>query len=227
MGTTNLSTASRDPVIENPVIENPGVIVIAGGGDIDPILEVFADMAGGRASTLVIIPSASKDPDAGSYPFRILSPRTDRQVRILRTPDNLNLLDGASGVWIGGGDQVDLMNIFYGSSLVNDLRSIYKRGGVIGGTSAGASVLGTVMPYNNGWEYGWGLIDGCIVDQHFTQRRRIDRLNHLVDAFPSYTGIGIDENTAVVIKGRHMKVIGEGRVIIISEPLSTKKQSVR
>jgi hypothetical protein len=87
------------------------------------------------------------------------------------------------------------------------------RGGVIAGTSAGASIMGNLMitggnPVARVGE-GFGLLPGVVIDQHFSQRNRLDRLLGVLVAHPGYVGLGIDENTAVVIEGHTLRVLGE------------------
>lgn len=88
---------------------------------------------------------------------------------------------------------------------------LLKRAGVIGGTSAGASAIGKIMPYENKEMEGFGFCD-LIVDQHFDTRDRTKRLKKIVDNNPGHVGVGIDEGTALVIEDNDMVVIGKGGV---------------
>jgi cyanophycinase len=121
-------------------------------------------------------------------------------------------LDNATGVWFGGGDQGLLADLFDGTPLVGKLKAILTRGGAVGGFSAGASVVTKVMVLGRGESEGFGLLDDLIVDQHFTQRKRLDRLKKLIDKHPTLVGYGIDESTALVISEGVIRVMGQGAV---------------
>src|SRR5205807_2533054 len=102
-------------------------------------------------------------------------------------------------VWIGGGKQSRLMYLFAGTPLAAKLRAVLARGGVVGGTSAGASVVSRVMVIGSGEGRGLGLLDRLIIDQHFSQRHRLERLKRLIEKYPDQVGYGIDERTALEI----------------------------
>jgi cyanophycinase len=101
-------------------------------------------------------------------------------------------------------------------------RGVLARGGVIGGSSAGASIQGEYMPRGSplgnedmmadGYERGLGFLPGVAVDQHFTQRERHGDMTALMRRYPQILGIGIDEGTAIVVQGSSAQVIGRGGV---------------
>jgi cyanophycinase len=132
-------------------------------------------------------------------------------------------LNRATGVWIGGGSQSRL-TYRYGDTLVEKaLRGVLERGGVVGGTSAGAAVMSEVMirygvTSDPAVGHGFGFLQDAIVDQHFTQRNREKRLVGVLENHPGMVGLGIDEGTALIVTGNHLHVLGSGRVAVFIGP---------
>jgi cyanophycinase len=125
------------------------------------------------------------------------------------------LLRDATAVWISGGDQCRLTSIYGGTAVERELARLIRRGGVVGGTSAGASAVCVVMMAGAGkTARGLGLIVNAIIDQHFTNRSRLGRLLDVLHRHPGQTGIGIDEETAVVLRGADATVLGNGTVTV-------------
>jgi cyanophycinase len=137
------------------------------------------------------------------------------------------IVDGATGVFLTGGNQLRLSSTIGGTRLSRAIEDRYHAGAVVGGTSAGASALSTHMiafgasgltPKQRMAQVsaGLGLLPGVIVDQHFQQRNRLGRLLMLVAQNPSLLGIGIDEDTAgVVTPDQVLEVIGRGSVTLV------------
>jgi cyanophycinase len=135
-------------------------------------------------------------------------------------------LDDVDGIFMTGGNQLILAAVIAGTRLGGAMRSAYERGAVVGGTSAGASAVSehmvafgdegdTPRQGTAGLAAGLGLISGVVVDQHFAQRSRFGRLLSLVARSPSLLGVGVDEDTAAVIRGgRLLEVVGAGSVFI-------------
>ncbi|HTI51870.1 MAG TPA: Type 1 glutamine amidotransferase-like domain-containing protein, partial [Planctomycetaceae bacterium] len=106
------------------------------------------------------------------------------------------------------------------------LQEVLKRGGAVGGSAAGASILASYLvrgnPLSNkpimaeGYEDGFGLLPGVAVDPHFTQRRRFGDMAKLKQAYPQLVGLGVDEETAIVVKGHEMEVVGRNRVCVFA-----------
>ena len=139
--------------------------------------------------------------------------------------EKLKALDEAAGVFFSGGDQLRITSQIANTPVEAKIRAVYERGGVIAGTSAGASVMCETMLVKgtSGESYrigdlrmapGLGLIRGVIIDQHFGERGRIGRLLGSVAHNPRVLGIGIDENTAIVVRGDSFRVIGAGAVYV-------------
>ena len=141
----------------------------------------------------------------------------------------MRILDDAAGVFFTGGDQVKITSQIGDTPIFRRVQEIYGAGGVIAGTSAGASVMSETMLVEGGDEEshviggsvrmapGLGLIDGVIIDQHFMERGRVGRLIGAVAQNPKNLGIGIDEETAIVVEkgGREFYVLGSGAVYVI------------
>lgn len=128
-------------------------------------------------------------------------------------------LEDASAVFFTGGDQLRITNKLGGTQAADQILEVFKRGGVIAGTSAGASVMGEMMLVGGGDTVqmvpGLGVIKNVIIDQHFSERGRIRRLLAAVAQNPRMIGIGIDEDTAIVVNGmKSFKVIGSGTVYV-------------
>jgi cyanophycinase len=146
---------------------------------------------------------------------------------LLRNPQP-EVLDDASVVFFTGGGQLRITTLFGGTELCERVQEFYRRGGTVAGTSAGASVMSdTMLVSGDGDEShrigsslqmapGLGYIKDVIVDQHFAERGRIGRLLGAVAQNPRFLGIGLDENTAIVVEGeQRARVIGEGGVYVV------------
>lgn len=217
--------------------KEPGTLVVIGGavrldGD---ILREFYQRSGGADGRIVILPTASAREEGGiEYidAFAALGLRCQAQILPVRTredanqPEFVNAVREATGIFISGGHQARLVSILGGTLLHKAIIELYQRGYCVGGTSAGAAALSAVMiafghqgmlprPHIAQFSSGLGLIDICIFDQHFRQRNRIGRLLYAVACNPSLLGIGIDEDTAVVIQGSSLTVLGAGAVTIV------------
>lgn len=138
----------------------------------------------------------------------------------------LEPLKRATGIWFGGGRQWNLADSYYGTRAHQLMKQCLERGGVIGGSSAGASIqasyLARATPIENfqimapGYERGGlGFIKGVAIDQHFSQRNRLPDLTQLVHSYPQLLGIGIDESTAIEVSGSVAHVSGRGNVFFV------------
>jgi len=125
----------------------------------------------------------------------------------------------ATGVWIGGGDQSLLSKAYVGTEVERQLKALLDRGGVIGGSSAGAAVMTRVMIATGRTKailgQGFDFLPGAVVDQHFLRRNRMERLLGVLSSHPELVGLGIDEQTALVVDVRehHLSVIGNSYVV--------------
>lgn len=220
-----------------------GHLVVIGGGDRPAsVMEPFIELAGGDQGYIVVIPYASGDPkDVAEYQVnQMLEHGIGRAAYVLGdtasidSPDQLALLDGATGIFLSGGDQRRLTRLLLGTRMLEAIRDIYHNGGVIAGTSAGAAVMSPLMITGDEALYpeaeypfetiqaknvivteGFGFLPGTIVDQHFHRRQRQNRLISKTLEHPELIGIGIDEATAILVKpDLNFSVIGESTVQI-------------
>lgn len=221
-------------------------LVIVGGGDRPPdALARFVEWAGGRESRLLVIPWASGEPkesceaileelkphapgEAACAPFATLD--TEGKAAPLDEATRTDVLDRlarATGVFFTGGDQARIMDVLADPVLLGAVAARHAAGVVFGGTSAGAAVMSRRMITGDGdftvidgekvgVRPGLGLLDGVIVDQHFVKRQRENRLFGLVLKHPEERGVGIDEDTALLVtSGREAEVVGKGPVVLV------------
>lgn len=138
----------------------------------------------------------------------------------------LDALEDVQAVFFSGGDQLRITSQIGGTPIFDRVLEIYKSGGVIAGTSAGASMMSDTMLVKgtSGASFrigdvrmapGLGLLANVIIDQHFAERGRIGRLIGAVSQNPRELGIGIDEDTAIVVEGDQFRVIGSGAVYLV------------
>lgn len=210
-----------------------GALIIAGGGRLGPeIMDRFIELAGGDNARIVVIPTASERDDfsgdwAGLRPFNEAGVY---QVTVLHTRDRrvadsesfVAPLRQATGVWIPGGRQWRLADAYLDTRTHRELFALLERGGVIGGSSAGASIQSSYMvrgaPEGNqimrapGHERGLGLLRNAAVDQHLIARNRQEDMFEVLEAFPDLLGIGIDEGTAILVRGNRAEVLGRSLV---------------
>jgi cyanophycinase len=225
-----------------------GTLFIVGGGPQPPALvREFVDLAGGSRARIVVFAMASaegeKSGEDKANDLRQLGAQAT-SVWVTNVQANTDsvarLVDGATGVWFGGGDQVRLANVLRGTRTEQAIRTRYEAGAVIGGTSAGAAVMSGVMltgderrpggdrpVRDSSGAYmtiardnvvtteGFGLLTNAIVDQHFLRRRRHNRLVSLVLERAPYLGVGIDESTALIVEpGGRWRIAGASVAVV-------------
>ncbi len=214
-------------IATNPL--SKGSLVIAGGGNLPPlILQRFLELGGGRDANVVIIPTASAIADSTDVLARIpiwreLHPGTmtvlHAQTREQSCENEFcRPLETATAVWFVGGDQNIVTERYLGTPVEAALHRVLKRGGVIGGTSAGAAIMSREMIAGGRnipqLSTGLGFLPGTIVDQHFIKRNRKDRLHAALKLHPGLVGVGIDEETALVCRPEGFEVIGNSSVLM-------------
>lgn len=203
------------------------------------ILKKFVKLAGAENAKILIIPVASDFPefaaDIYTQTFRKLNIHNGN-VRVLRATsrqeildaDANALLDGVTGVFISGGDQMRLASVLGGTPFAVRLGELVQTTPIVlAGSSAGAAGMSNSMivrgdgvpsPHVGAIRLspGLGILQNIIIDQHFTERGRISRLITAVSYNPHNLGIGIDENTAVVLDDQgFLEVVGDGTVTIV------------
>jgi cyanophycinase len=199
------------------------------------ILRRFVELSGGDSARIAVIPTASRFPQAGEQYRRIFGDLGVERVDILDIQDRVdadgdtvvNTLEQSTGVFMTGGNQVRLARILGRTRAADIIARRNKNGVPVAGTSAGASVMSTVMVAGGQsgptprrkmakLSRGLGLIDSVIIDQHFTERNRVSRLVAMVSYNPGLLGIGIDEDTAALFSADGViEVIGRGSVLIV------------
>ena len=226
-----VSSASNHAAEVGP---DKGTLVIVGGGAGPDILRRFVELAGGPQAPLVVIPTAQGAPSydrlhRAAVFFREKAGAKD--VVVIHTDDRVEAdseafvepIRRAGGVWFSGGRQWRLADSYLGTRTHHELQALLARGGVIGGASAGATIQGsylargdtssnTIMMGNH--EEGFGFLRNTTIDQHLLRRNRQFDLIEIVKARPELLGIGLDENTAIVVRGDSFEVIGESYVAI-------------
>lgn len=222
--------------VPSPVVgPRTGSLLLAGGGELGPeIWERFIHMAGGPGAHIVVIPTAGAQ-DRVDDDWRVLESLRragagELSIVHTRDPDEADTdafvkpLQDADGVWIPGGRQHRLVDAYLETRTHEALEELLRRGGVVGGTSAGASIQASYLvrgdPETNqtvmaeGYEEGFGFLSRAAVDQHLHARNRERDLWAVTSTHPDHLGIGIDEGTAVAVRGDRMEVVGRGKVLI-------------
>jgi cyanophycinase len=231
---TALTIAGPLPLAPQEIGPGNGALVIVGGALQDSaIRERFIDLAGGTAAPIVVIPTAGGAEEYDQYhrDARAFRDMGVESVTVLHTydPDVADTeafvlpIREARGVWFPGGRQWRLADAYLDTRVHDELHAVLARGGVIGGSSAGATIQGsylargdtrtnTVMMGDH--EEGFGFLRDVAIDQHLIRRNRHFDLLEIIEARPELLGIGIDENTAIVVQGDEFEVMGAGYVAI-------------
>jgi cyanophycinase len=203
------------------------------------VLQRFVSLAGGTDARIAVVPTASSlGPEVvevyqalfrklGAAAVFEARPRSREDAQDARF---VELLDDVTGVFMTGGNQLKLSGVVNGTAFGEAVAAAHRRGAVVGGTSAGASILsshmvafgpGGSMPKQRMTQLaaGLGLVRDVVIDQHFAQRNRYGRLLMLVAQSPGLLGIGVDEDTGAVVTeedaGLVLRVVGRGVVTIL------------
>lgn len=221
---------------ETPAV-SAGKLVICGGGRLpEKLRQRFIELAGGDRAQVVVVTTASVYADTDKMEAKLafwreqkLGSLTVLHTRSRQTADDPQFskpLAAATGVWFMGGNQSWLTETYLGTATEREIRSVLARGGVVGGTSAGAAIMSPVMIRRDRPELetgpGFGFLPGTVVDQHFLKRNRQGRLLKVLDSHRELVGFGIDEGTALVVEGNHLSVVGDSQVVVCT-PASTER----
>ena len=211
-----------------------GHLLIVGGGLRDQIiLERFIDLAGGSDAPIVVIPTAGgrESYDQFWMGLRSLKEAGAKKLMVLHTNDPkiadtekfIEPLKTARGVWFSGGRQWRLVDAYLNTKVHEALWHVLERGGIIGGSSAGATIQGSYLARGDtktntimmgDHEEGMGFLKNTAIDQHLLKRNRQFDLIEIIEAKPELLGIGIDEDTAILVSGDQFEVIGNSYVAI-------------
>ena len=205
---------------------------------------------------IAVLPMSSEEPDSSFIFFKTQMVKLTKNPIVMlnfnkETAQNKTLTDSlqkAKLIFISGGDQSRFMSVVQNTSIKTAIVKAYENGSTISGTSAGAAVMSEKMITGNQKlqkEYsgtfdnirydnletaeGLGLLKTAIIDQHFLKRNRYNRLLSALVEFPSLTGIGIDESTAIIVRNNQIEVAGESEVIVVKNPkgiLKSKKNNL-
>lgn len=224
------STGDRSTAVPN------GTLMLAGGSAEVELHETFVELAGGPDAEIVCVPTAGgtvHPREAEAYcKQRVARVGGDSsKASLLHTRDPVVAdadsfaapLETADAVWFSGGRQWRLVDAYAGTKTLDGFWSVLERGGIIGGSSAGATIQGSylvrgdtktnqIMMGNH--EHGFGFLPQSAVDQHLLARGRQYDLISVIEAHPRLLGIGLDENTALVVRGDTARVVGESIVAI-------------
>lgn len=234
----------HDPRVDSPVAPHEplpgaaGTLVLIGGACTPDGMALQSFVEGVRAvgGPIVGITAASADPEASARlwtaDFATAGVTDVHFAQVSRVDPDIDRavaqrIDDAAGVFLGGGNQVQLVAAMSGTRTCRAMKALYRRGGVVCGTSAGAAALTTLTMAggevdeegNLVGQYigpGFGLLGyEAIIDTHFSQRRRLQRLFVVIAGNPQLFGIGLDENTALVVRGEIGEVVGAGGVTFV------------
>ena len=207
-----------------------GPIVAVGGGDTGPeIVGRVLELAGGRQAIVAVLPQSSAEPDAGDASVKMWLEAGAKAAAKVTFGDRAAArasLERATLIWMPGGDQNRFMAAIAGTGLDEVIRARHRAGAAVGGTSAGAAVLAAEMFTGDAdlksltagatvTARGLGLLPGLLIDQHFLKRQRDNRLISAVLDHPPLVGVGIDESTAIVVRGDRFDVIGASSVVVV------------
>jgi len=213
-----------------------GKLFIVGGGNLRALWPMFIELAGGRDAPIVVIPTAGNNVQDPAPATRSLRTYGALNVTQLHTTDRATadseefaaVLRSARAVWISGGRQWRLANAYLGTRTLREIHALLARGGVVGGSSAGASIqasflirgspAGTKIVMAPGHEEGFGFLRGAAIDQHANTRGRQDDIRSVLKKYPQLLGIVLDEATALVVAGDECEVVGWGKVRFIASP---------
>jgi cyanophycinase len=221
-----------------------GTLVIQGGGsDVGTgIFETFINKAGGLGAKIVVVPTAggNRGPDGKILVYeeeKVLASWKKRgatNVHMLHTHDPkvadteefAKVLRDVKGVWFVGGRQWNIVDSYANTLTLREFHKVLERGGVIGGSSAGATIQGDylvrgaiagseiMMTPEPEHEHGFAFLRKVAIDQHINTRNRWDDLIPVIKKYSNMLGIGLSEGTAIVVTGDHFQVIGKWKVAI-------------
>lgn len=212
-----------------------GTLIAIGGGEIGHtnIMKEFRKLAGGDSAKIVVIPTAfvrdneidtlllkRNFKEYGIPNFTILHTNDSIEVN---TDDFVKPIKEATGIYFTGGRHLRIADSYLNTKVHKELLELLERGGVIAGSSAGATIQGSYLARgdtkNNqimmgDHEIGFGFISNIAIDQHVLSRNRQFDMFTILENKPELLGVGIDESTAIIVKGDILEVIGESYVII-------------
>ncbi len=220
--------------------ENGSLVVVGGAMRSPEIYQRFIELAGGPDAHIVLIPTAGGAEEYDDFYQGLNAWRANgaRNLTLLHTTDPavadtdefIEPLKTAGGVFFFGGRQWRLVDAYGGTKSEVAFREVLERGGVIGGSSAGASIQGSFLVRGDSrtntimmgdHQRGFGYLRNVGIDQHVMRRNRQFDLIEVIEAHPELLGIGLDENTAIVVQGDRFQVIGTSYALIFDYQSTT------
>ena len=222
-----------EPVLGPPELKSGSLVIVGGGSMPKDVVDRFIELAGGRDARIVVLPTAVPRAETTDEVPGFLKRAEVANITVLtqrcgevETDEFQSAVKSATGVWFGGGRQWNFVDAYNDTTAVELFHDVLHRGGVIGGSSAGATIqgeflvrghpLGNTVMMAEGYERGFAFLPGVAIDQHFAQRGRQPDLLPVIRRHPKLLGIGIDEGTAVVVTGSKAEVIGQHSAHFVS-----------
>lgn len=228
---------------DNPFFNYKGKLIIVGGGSMpDSLFTFFANYCGGKDQPVVYIPTATSDEEYiktgghlvkfTSRGFTNLSTIHTRDKSIADDPKNIALIRNAKGIFFGGGDQDLIAAAYGGTQLYKEFVALLERGGVIMGTSAGATIMGSLLVGGDArkdltkpfpFQPAFSFVKNMAIDQHVLVRNRQFDLIPVIERYPPNIGVAIDESTAIIVEAGKFKVWGLSYALLF-DPLDWAQQ---
>lgn len=223
----------------------PGTLVIIGGAEDRQgecvVLREFVRAAGGVKAKIAVMTAATGFPqEVGSEYTAIFERLGAESVYVVHTEHRddaeckkaIQEIEASTGIFFTGGDQSRIVDFIKGSPMGDVIHKRYEEGAVVGGTSAGAAMMPDEMIVGGAsvshptvdavrMGPGMGFLPGIVIDQHFAQRGRLGRLLAALVQQPAVLGIGIDEDTGIIVNGDEFEVVGSGAITVVDESDAT------
>ncbi|MCA1811796.1 MAG: cyanophycinase [Halobacteriales archaeon] len=219
----------------------PRGLLVAIGGNEDKefgktVLKRVTDLPEGGSEVVEVIPTASSIPRTVADDYvKAFGKLGIKTVNVMDMQDRdaadrkefAERIRACDVVYFTGGDQLRLTSLLGGTKVARAIKEHYWNGGVVAGTSAGAAAMSATMIFESKPEGvmrkgsvqmtpGLGLIKSCVIDTHFLDRGRLSRLLEVVTSNPGYIGLGIGEDTGIIIRdGERVEVIGAGVAVVV------------
>jgi cyanophycinase len=222
-----------------------GPLVIIGGAEDREgecvVLREFVRLSGGLKAHIALMTAATSLPkEVGEDYIHIFKRLGAELVEVVHTGHRedsmqesaIRIIEQATGIFFTGGDQSRIVDFIKGTPLDDAIHKRHEAGAVIGGTSAGAAmmpdemIIGGASVSNPSVDAvsmgpGMGFLPGIVVDQHFAQRGRLGRLLAALVLQPAVIGLGIDEDTGIIVKDDEFEVVGQGSITVVDETTAT------
>ena len=210
-----------------------GKLMIVGGGPANELIKQFIEIAGGEDARIVIIPTAGTQEEFDEDWYLIktfekigvgkLTVAHTREPKEANSEVFIKPFKDATGIWFTGGRQWRLVDAYMNTKVVEECRKLLDRGGIIGGSSAGATIPGSYLARGDtksnavmmgDHEEGFAFIKNVAIDQHLLARNRQFDMFEILKAKPELLGIGLDESTAILVEKDTFEVIGKSYVAV-------------